>query len=78
MRYVEQYTSDREEIMNRPIKTLEELASIFCCLLECKNCPVVIHEYEKRTDNEKKNLHTPCCSNLYKWIIQQVQNGEVS
>lgn len=76
MRYKEQYTSDKEEIMNSPIKTLEELAGIFCCLFECKNCPVVIHEYEKRTNHEKKNLHTPCCVNLYKWIIEQAIKGE--
>lgn len=63
----------KEETMNRPIKTLEELVSIFCCLLECKNCPVMIHEYEKRTDNEKKNLHISCCINLYKWIVEQAK-----
>lgn len=65
-----------EEEMDRPIKTLKELASQFCCLTECKNCPVVIHRYEKRTENEKKNLHIPCCDNLYKWIDEQVKIGE--
>ena len=62
-----------KEEMDRPIKTLVELASQFCCLTECKNCPVMIHGYEKRT---KEILHEPCCTNLYKWIIEQVMNGE--
>lgn len=65
-----------EEEMDRPIKTLAELTTQFCCLTECKNCPVVIHGYDKRTRNEKENLHTPCCDNLYKWITEQVENGE--
>lgn len=60
-----------EEEMDRPIKTLGELATQFCCLIECKNCPVMIHEYEKRTKSEKEVFHEPCCSNLYKWIIEQ-------
>lgn len=78
MRREEQYTSDKEEILNSPIKTLEELAGVFCCLLECENCPVLIHGYEQRTDNEKKNLHTPCCVNLYKWIVEQAMKQEAS
>ena len=86
-RYGKQYSSDcdtkceyakvvsekklLEEEMDRPIKTLEELAAQFCCLTECKNCPVMLHAYEKRTKLDKEVLHEPCCSNLYKWIIQQ-------
>lgn len=57
--------------MDRPVKTLGELATQFCCLTECKNCPVHIHNYEKRTEYEKTVLQEPCCSNLYKWIIEQ-------
>ena len=60
-----------KEETDRPIKTLEELASQFCCLTECKNCPVMIHEYEKRTKMDKEILHEPCCTNLYIWIIEQ-------
>ncbi len=71
MRREEQYTSDKEEILNSPIKTLDELAGVFCCLLECENCPVMIHKYEKRTKLDKEILHEPCCTNLYKWIIEQ-------
>ena len=52
----------------REIKTLEELATQFCCLTECKNCPVVIHKYETRI---RENLHDPCVTNLYKWIIEE-------
>lgn len=60
-----------EEEMNRSIKTLAELATQFCCLTECENCPVMIYDYEKRSKLEKENLHEPCCTNLYKWIIEQ-------
>ena len=85
-RYGRQYSSDCDdkceyakvvkekkllEEMDRFIKTLEELTTQFCCLTECRNCPVVIHEYEKRTKLDKEVLHESCCINLYKWIIQQ-------
>ena len=53
----------------REIKTLEELATQFCCLTECKNCPVVIHKYETRSIRE----NDPCVTNLYKWIIEEVK-----
>ena len=61
-----------QEEMDRPVKTLWELTTQFCCLTECKNCPVCIHKFEKRTEYEKTCLHTPCVDNLYKWIIEQV------
>lgn len=63
-----------EEDLDRPIKTLSELTTQFCCVTECKNCPVVIHNFEKRTEHEKTCLHEPCVSNLYKWILEQVKN----
>lgn len=88
-RYGKQYSSDYdgkceyakvikekkilEEEMDRPIKTLAELAAQFYCLTECKNCPVGIHEYEKRTKLDKEVLHESCCTNLYKWIIEQAK-----
>lgn len=59
-----------EEEMDRSVHTLQELAAQFCCLTECNNCPVVIYGYEKRTKEEKETLHEPCCTNLYKWIIE--------
>ena len=31
----------------------------------------MIHKYEKRTEFDKEILHEPCCTNLYKWIIEQ-------
>lgn len=66
-----------KEEMDRPIKTLGELATQFCCWTECKNCPVYIHSFEKRTEYEKTCLHEPCVSNLYKWIIEQVKSEGV-
>ena len=62
-----------KEEMNRPIKTLGELATQFCCLTECENCPVHIHNFDKRTEYEKTCLHEPCVSNLYKWILEQAR-----
>ncbi|MCM1232312.1 MAG: hypothetical protein NC489_19490 [Ruminococcus flavefaciens] len=93
-RYNKQYTSDCDdkcefaktvkenkllkEEMDIPIKTLKELTTQFCCLIECKNCPVEMHRYEKRTKHEKENIHIPCCDNLYKWVIEQAQEGRIN
>ena len=60
----------------REIKTLPKLALQICCLIDCKNCPVHIHKYEKRTQEEKEELHDPCVSNLYKWIIEEAKKVE--
>lgn len=60
----------------REIKTLGDLAVQFCCLTECKNCPVYIHNYERRTPEEKELHHDPCCSNLYKWILEEAKKVE--
>lgn len=57
----------------REIKTLSDLVDYFCCLTECKNCPVHIHNYDKRSEYEKCTLHHPCIDNLYKWIIEEVK-----
>ena len=62
-----------EKDVDKPIRTLGELATQFCCLTECKNCPVMIHRYEKRTKYDKEVLHEPCCTNLHKWIIEQAK-----
>lgn len=61
----------------REIKTLPELAVQFCCLTECRNCPVHIYKYEKRTEEEKCNLHEPCVENLYKWIIEEAKKVDI-
>lgn len=60
-----------EEELNQPIRTLDELTGYLCCIMECKNCPVCIHDYEKRTKEEKENSHEPCVTNLCKWIVEQ-------
>lgn len=57
----------------REIKSLVDLMNYFCCVTECKNCPVVIHKFEKRIKYEKECLHIPCIDNLYKWVIQEVK-----
>ena len=51
------------------IKKLSDLVTQFCCLTSCKNCPVHIHQYETRNDDEKEYI--PCCSNLYNWVINE-------
>lgn len=61
------------DAMDRPVRTLGELVTQFCCFTECKNCPVVINDFERRTDYEKECLHEHCISNLYKWVIEQTQ-----
>ena len=57
-------------------KTLSKLALQFCCVTECRNCPVHIHKYEKRTQEEKEDLHELCVTNLYKWIIEEAKKVE--
>lgn len=57
----------------REIKTLDGLCVQFCCVTECRNCPVHIHNYDKRTEYEKCNLHEPCVVNLLKWIKDEVE-----
>lgn len=63
-----------EEELHRPVNTLGELAIRCCEMLECKNCPVHIHNFDKRTEDEKQMLHIPCVTNLYKWIVEQAKN----
>ena len=54
--------------LDRPVKTIGELATTFCVVMECRNCPVMREDYDKRTEYEKTCLHEPCVVNLYKWI----------
>lgn len=61
----------------REITTLEAMCNQFCCLTECKNCPVYIHNYEKRNEHEKCTCHEPCVTNLYKWVKEQVLKAEI-
>ena len=62
---------------DREIKTLSELATQFCCLTECENCPVHIHKVNYRTEEEEKELHIHCVDNLYKWIIEESKKQKV-
>ena len=57
--------------LDRPIKNLGEAAVVLCMALGCENCPVVLFDYDKRTEYEKCNLHEPCVSNLFKWITEE-------
>lgn len=50
------------------VETLGDLTLYICCITECKNCPVYIHNYNKY--NEDYDL---CCSNLYDWIIEEAK-----
>ena len=67
--------------LNFPVKSLGS-ATILMCLATslgsdgCKNCPVVLFDYDKRTEYEKCCLHEPCQTNLYKWIIEQTKTIE--
>ena len=64
----------KEELdeLDRPIKTLEELALQVCLSAECYNCPVSGQKYETRTKEEKAN-HVPCLVNLIRWIQEQAK-----
>lgn len=64
-----------QEELYHPANTLGELAIRCCEMLGCENCPVHIHNFDKRTDYEKQMLHIPCIVNLYKWIIEQAKNS---
>lgn len=54
--------------LNKPLITLGEVTTLLCELIECRNCPVCIENYDRRTEFEKTCLHEPCVSNLYKWV----------
>lgn len=62
-----------EDELDRPIKSLGEAAVVLCMALGCKNCPVTLFDYDKRTEYEKCCLHEPCQTNLYKWLIEQTK-----
>lgn len=65
-----------EDEFDHPIKDLFSVSVLLCMALNlkdhgCKNCPVTLFDYDKRTKYEKCCLHEPCQTNLYKWIIEQ-------
>lgn len=59
----------------REIKTLGDLAVQFCCLTECKNCPVHIYKADKCTEYERDCGHL-CATSLYRWIIEEANKVE--
>lgn len=59
----------KRQLDNKPIETLYELAERVCCFTECRDCPVSIYDFEKRTDYEQECA--PCMYNLHKWIVEQ-------
>ena len=61
---------------DRPIKSLGEAAVVLCMALGCENCPVVLFDYDKRTEYEKCCLHEPCQTGLYNWIVDQAMNQQ--
>ena len=58
--------------LDNPVKSLGGAAVALCMALDCKNCPVTLFDYDKRTEYEKCFLHEPCQTNLYKWMTDQV------
>jgi len=66
---------------DKPINNLQDAAIILCLAIGlgggCKNCPVTLFNYDKRTEYEKCSLHTPCQTNLYKWLLDQASKENV-
>lgn len=62
---------DSLEETKRPFKTIYDAAGILCTVLECENCPVTIHNYDRRTEHEKCTLHKPCVDNLVEWLREE-------
>lgn len=61
---------------DRPIKDIYTAAVLLCMATSfgsnnCSNCPVILFDYDKRTEYEKCCLHEPCQTNLYKWLLEQ-------
>ena len=59
------------EELDRPLRSHGEIAVRLCELLSCKHCPVVIHNYDKRTEEDKCLGHAPCAGELHKWITSE-------
>lgn len=57
--------------LDSPVKSLGGAAVALCMALGCKNCPVTLFDYDKRTKYEKRCLHEPCQTSLYNWIVDQ-------
>ena len=59
------------EQLDRRIESLYDIAIQICTVTECKNCPVHYEPFETRTEFEKESQHEPCCTNLYRWILER-------
>jgi hypothetical protein len=57
--------------LDKPIKSLSDVAVRICESLSCDNCPVNIFDCDRRTNYEKTMLHTPCCTQLYNWMLNE-------
>ncbi len=67
-----------KEEFDKPIRDLFGVAVMFCLAMNlnnngCKNCPVILCDYEKRTEHEKTCFHEPCQVNLYKWLLAKAK-----
>ena len=60
-----------DKLLNSPIEHLVDIPVTLCSTIECKSCPVMLYDYDKRTSAEKEIYHVPCYSNLYQWIIDE-------
>ena len=63
--------------LNQPINSLYDAALLLCMSTSlasggCRNCPVALFNYDKRTRIEKC-YHEPCQTNIYKWLIDQAK-----
>lgn len=62
---------ETEEAIDRPAETLRDVAEIFCTVMDCRNCPVVVHGFEARSEHEKYGTRVPCVENLVRWIKEE-------
>ena len=65
-----------QDEFDRPINDLYSAAVMLCMAIGmnengCKNCPVTLFNYDKRTEYEKCSLHEPCVVNLFKWVKEE-------
>lgn len=74
---MKEYTLDELKMLieelNFPVDSLGRATTLLCLATSlaadgCNNCPVVLFDYDKRTEYEKCCLHMPCQINLYKWL----------
>ena len=72
LRVYEYNTTDGDDL-DRPLESLYDIAVRLCETLSCENCPVIIHECDKRTYQEKEVLHQPCYTQLHNWMVEQVK-----